>query len=158
MRRRRRRRRHYRRLIRRRRRLAAQPASRAAPPLTARPARRRADSSNMFFDPAAEDRRFTSTNHVTWGHIRDDQPSCLAEAKRSLGDLRQTMGSRSTPQPAYYPPDERVNKPVEASAVYKWEWPAHKTRPGWGRSIAQEPRKEMEFIEEYDLRPPWLKY
>ena len=126
-------------------------------PLTTHP-RPPADSSNMFFDPAAEDRRFTSTNHVTWGHIRDDQPSCLAEAKRSLGDLRQTMGSRSTPKPAYYPPDERVNKPVEASAVYKWEWPAHKTRPGWGRSIAQEPRKEMEFIEEYDLRPPWLKY
>ena len=53
---------------------------------------------------------------------------------------------------------EATPRPVEASAVYKWEWPAHKTRPGWGRSIAQEPRKEMEFIEEYDLRPPWLKY
>ena len=82
----------------------------------------------MFFDPAAEDRRFTSTNHVTWGHIRDDQPSCLAEAKRSLGDLRQTMGSRSTPKPAYY---HTTSASTNRRGVGRLRWgDAHKTRPG----------------------------
>ena len=132
----------------------------------------------MYEDPSAEAVRFNSTNFVSFGP--PDQPSCLAESHRSYGNLRQTANTRPTPSPAFYPPERTVTVPPEKSD-YTWTWPERKERPPAprlkrcaGQRRGCPPARHVlrassgvrrpvqahhtSFLEEYELRPPWLKY
>ena len=106
-------------------------------------------------DPSAEGERLNTSNFLSFGPPR--QPSYLASAHRTCGNLRQTACTRPTPSPAFDPP-ERSSTPAQVEAAnYNWAWPEREKRP----SAPQIPRPEMveqSFLEEYNLRPPWLKY
>ena len=82
--------------------------------------------SNMYEDPSAESVRFDSTNFNSFGY--PDVPSYLADAQRSMGNLRQTANTRPTPSPAFYPPEREVEVPTE-KCDYTWTWPEREKRP-----------------------------
>ena len=64
-------------------------------------------------DPSAEKDRLVSSNYLSFG--APDQPSYLASANRTCGNLRQTACTRPTPSPAFDPP-ERLSTPAQVAA------------------------------------------
>ena len=46
---------------------------------------------------------------------------------------------------------------MEAAASFNWVWPERKPRPA-APQIKRPAKVEQSFLEEYELRPPWLKY
>ena len=107
-------------------------------------------------DPAAEIDRHVSSNMLSFG--APDRDSYLASANRTWGNLRRTACTRPTPAPHFFPPP-RAGSTVEqvAAAQYTWVWPEREKRPA-GPQIARPEKIAQSFLEEYELRPPWLKY
>ena len=112
--------------------------------------------SNMYEDPTAEAVRFQSTYHLAFGP--PDAPSCLAEAHRSFGNLRQTANTRPCPSPAYYPVERPGVVVPPEKCDYEWHWPERKVRSPPAMIKRPEAVTFTDFLQEYDLRPPWLKY
>lgn len=111
--------------------------------------------SSMYEDPSAESERLISSNITSFGAPM--HPSYLASANRTYGNLRRTACTRPTPSPAFYPP-ERGTTPAEAEAAkYTWSWP-ERTKREVAPFIKRPERVAQSFLEEYELRPPWLKY
>ena len=109
----------------------------------------------MYEDPSAAAVRFQSTNFDSFGP--PDVESCLAAAHRSYGNLRRTAFTRPSPSPAFYPPERTSDVPPE-KADYTWTWPERETRPPPPRLKRPTQVSHTSFLEEYELRPPWLKY
>ena len=118
--------------------------------------------SSIYMDPSAEAGRLTTSNMVTFGP--PERPSHLAAANQTWGNLRQTARTRSEGA-AFYPPERSLatgalmeaTPAQRAAADYTWKYPKRDARPP-PPQIKRPPRQEQEFLEEYDLRPPWLKY
>ncbi len=107
-------------------------------------------------DPPAEADRLNTSNFISFGVPQ--QPSYLASANQTWGDLRRTACTRPTPSPAFYPPPrEAVTPAMAAAADYSWSWPERKPRAA-APQIKRPDKVEQTFLEEYELRPPWLKY
>jgi len=111
--------------------------------------------SSIYMDPSAEAERLHTSNYLTFG--RAPQPSDLAEANQTWGNLRQTARTRPAPSPAFYPPDRVATAEQFAASNYNWQWPAREPRPA-APQIKRPDRMTQTFLEEYELRPPWLKY
>ena len=46
---------------------------------------------------------------------------------------------------------------MEAAASFNWVWPERQKRPA-PPQIKRPVKVEQSFLEEYEIRPPWLKY
>ena len=84
-------------------------------------------------------------------------PSDLAASQQTWGNLRQTAFTRPSPVPTFVPPDRNATAAQLASADYNWKWPTMDKRKG-APQIKRPERVEQSFLQEYELRPPWLKY
>jgi len=113
--------------------------------------------SSIYFDPLlTEEDRLTSSNHMTYGF--PPHSSHLAEANRTWGNLRRTACTRPTPAPAFYPPPRDATSPEQIEASdYNWKWP-ERTKREPPPQIKRPEKVTQSFLEEYELRPPWLKY
>ena len=112
--------------------------------------------SSIYLDPAAEAERLVTMNHVGFGApVRGS--SCLAEANRTCGDIRKTACTRPTPSPAFDPPPRELNVPAD-KAEYTWQWPERAPRAKPPSLKRPEKVVQPDFLSEYDLRPPWLKF
>ncbi len=111
--------------------------------------------SSVYQDPAAERDRLKSSNYLSFG--APSRPSYLASANRTYGNLRRTSCTRPTPSPAFYPPDRGTTPEEIQNATYTWSWPERTKRPP-PPSIRRPEKVSRGFLEEYELRPPWLKY
>ena len=106
-------------------------------------------------DPAAELGRHQTSNYLIYGAPLE--PSYLAASQRTWGNLRQTAFTRPTPSPGFYPP-ERNSTPAEVEAAkYSWQWPEREKRAP-PPQIRRPEKLTQSFLEEYEIRPPWLKY
>lgn len=123
--------------------------------LTPRCGARGTDKSSVYIDPSAEAERLISTNHTDFGPPREQ--SYLADANRTWGNVRQTACTRPAPAPKFYPPERSVDAAVPAAASYTWSWPQRESRAA-PPQIKRPAAVEHSFLEEYELRPPWLKY
>ncbi|KAL1514482.1 hypothetical protein AB1Y20_003581 [Prymnesium parvum] len=111
--------------------------------------------SSLYLDPSIEGERLITTNHLAYGFPKE--PSYLADQNRTWGNLRQTSFTRPTPSPKYFPPP-RSNTPASVEATtYTWKWPAREVRPP-APTLKRPEKVSYSFLEEYELRPPWLKY
>ena len=106
-------------------------------------------------DPAAEGDRLNTSNFIQFGP--PDRPSYLAEANQTWGHLRQTACTRPTPAPAFYPPPRASTEEQVAAADYTWKWPERVKRKA-APQIKRPEKVSQNFLEEYEIRPPWLKY
>ena len=106
-------------------------------------------------DPAAEAERLFSSNNLSYGF--PDQPSYLASANQTWGNLRRTACTRPTPGPCFYPPPRDATAEQVAAAAFSWNWPERQARAP-APQIKRPERLTQSFLEEYELRPPWLKY
>lgn len=105
---------------------------------------------------AAEDKDSLKTiAHLSYGV--PDRESYLVERNFTHGDVRQQSFTRPQPSPAFYPPQRDVQVPEEQT-TYEWEWPERPARQKPDRQARPERLEPEEFIDEYNLRPPWLKY
>jgi len=112
--------------------------------------------SSIYLDPALEPERLVSSNHVAYGLPKEE--SYLADHNRTWGNLRQTSFTRPGPAPKFYPPERQGANPTSLeAATYSWVWPKRDARPP-GPSIQRPEKVAHSFLEEYELRPPWLKY
>ena len=116
--------------------------------------------SHLYEDPSeevAEERKMTTT----WrqfgkpvagasGHV-----SYLAEKNLGYGDLRQTNFTYPTGLP--FEPPERDNAALYEAGDFNWKWPQRKARPPPPK-LARPAKHFQSFVEEYDARPPWLKW
>jgi hypothetical protein len=114
-----------------------------------------ADKSSIYMDPAAASDRLNTSHYLTFG--KPQQPSYLAESNRTWGNLRRTACTRPTPSPAFYPPDRNATVAQIGAADYNWKWPVREKRAA-APQIQRPEKVEQSFLEEYELRPPWLKY
>ena len=106
-------------------------------------------------DPSAEKDRLVSSNYLSFG--APDQPSYLASANQTWGNLRRTACTRPTPAPCFYPPPRTASAEQVEAAGYSWKWPERPARAA--RPQIKRPEKVAQnFLEEYEIRPPWLKY
>ena len=80
-----------------------------------------------------------------------------------VGSGRSTRIDRISPaakglsRPSYVPPREATSVQLEA-ADYNWKWPAREERKQGPQIKRPDALAERPFLEEYELRPPWLKY
>uniref|UniRef100_A0A7S3F219 Uncharacterized protein n=1 Tax=Haptolina ericina TaxID=156174 RepID=A0A7S3F219_9EUKA len=111
--------------------------------------------SSIWMDPAAEASRLISSNHIYYG--ANDKKSYLADGNQTWGDLRRTACTRPTPAPKFYPPPREGGSTVPAECTYTWKWPVREDRPA-APTIQRPDKISHSFLEEYELRPPWLKY
>lgn len=112
--------------------------------------------SSIYQDPAAEAGRLDTSNHGNFG-APPQGSSCLAEANRTCGDIRKTACTRPTPSPGFVPPARDSNVPEE-QAEYTWKWPERQARAKPPALKRPEKVVQPDFLSEYDLRPPWLKF
>jgi len=111
--------------------------------------------SSIYMDPSAEAERLISSNYAAFGFPKEE--SYLSDNNRTWGNLRQTSFTRPSPAPKFYPPQrETVPTALEAS-TYTWTWPKREPRPP-APAIQRPEKVSHSFLEEYELRPPWLKY
>jgi len=113
--------------------------------------------SSIYMDPSAEAERLNTTNWTQGLQGKPDKPSYLALASQTWGNLRQTALTRATVAPAFYPPPRDATAEQIDAAGYTWKWPEREKRAP-PPQIARPARLEQGFLEEYELRPPWLKY
>ena len=107
-------------------------------------------------DPAAEEGRLHTSNFLSFGY--PDQASYLASANQTWGNLRRTACTRPTPAPHFYPPPREGSTAEKvAAAQYTWSWPERETRKA-APQIKRPEKIAQSFLEEYEIRPPWLKY
>ena len=112
--------------------------------------------SSIYEDPAADGAfRLTSSNHVAFGKAA--LPSDLAANQQTWGNLRQTAFTRPSPCPTFVPPDRNATAAQLSSADYNWKWPTMEKRSA-APQIKRPEKVEQSFLQEYELRPPWLKY
>ena len=112
--------------------------------------------SSVYQDPVAEIGRHTTSNQTAFGAVRQGT-SCLADANRTYGDVRQSDRTRPTPSPAFEPPERTAVVPEE-QAEYRWHWPERTEREPPPRLVRPTKVTHKDFYEEYQARPPWLKY
>mmetsp|Transcript_7610 Transcript_7610/g.22685 ORF Transcript_7610/g.22685 Transcript_7610/m.22685 type:complete len:199 (-) Transcript_7610:346-942(-) len=98
---------------------------------------------------------FMTTSQSQFG-VPSYRESDLAARNYSHGDLRQQAFTRPQPQISYYPP-AREGEASQEDASYEWSWPERPVRTN-PPQLPKAERHESSFIEEYNLRPPWLKY
>jgi len=112
--------------------------------------------SSMFLDPnpEMEAKRLTTSNYSFLG--TPTEPSYLAVAARTYGDVRRTDCTRPVGSPAFYPP-ERTSDVTPGASEYTWKWPAREPRAPQPQ-LQKPPKPEQSFIVEYSLRAPWFKY
>ena len=106
-------------------------------------------------DPSAESVRLNTSNFLSFGPPKE--PSYLASKNQTWGNLRQTAFTRPQPSPAFYPPERNASADDIEKAKYSWEWPERPERKA-APQIKKAAKVEQSFLEEYELRPPWLKY
>ena len=106
-------------------------------------------------DPAAEEGRLHTSNYLSFGY--PDQASYLASANQTWGNLRRTACTRPTPAPTFHPPPRDCTAEQVAAADYCWTWPERQKRAP-APQIQRPAKVTQTFLEEYELRPPWLKY
>jgi hypothetical protein len=113
--------------------------------------------SSISISASAEDDKesLNTTSHLAFG--KPDRESYLVGRNYTHGDLRQQAFSRPQPSPAFYPPERELKVPEEQSK-YEWEWPERQERRRQPRLARPTKVEHKDFIEEYNLRPPWLKY
>jgi len=111
--------------------------------------------SSIYEDPSAEATRLITTNNLTYGY--PDQPSYLVSANQTWGNLRRTASTRPTPAPPFYPPMRDATAEQIDAASYTWKWPERQARAP-GAQIARPEKVTSDFLQEYELRPPWMKY
>jgi len=115
--------------------------------------------SSIYMDPAAEAERLISSNHTFYGV--PVKKSYLADGNQTWGDLRRSARTRPTPGPAFYPPPRdnaaTMPLPTDGNYTYVWSWPEREKRPP-APTIQRPEKVAHSFLEEYELRPPWLKY
>ena len=109
--------------------------------------------SSVYEDPTAEDLRHTSSNMIAFGD--PPKPSDLAAANQTWATLRRTAFTRPAPVPSFYP-DRGATQAQVAAADYNWKWPEMEARKA-APQIKRPDKVEQSFLEEYELRPPWLK-
>jgi len=107
-------------------------------------------------DPDMEAARLKTVNQLFYG--AGSEPSYLAEDNRNgYGDVRRTDCTRPSPAPKFYPPErEDLGLPPE-SAIYDWQWPERSARAPMPQ-LERPAKVELNFMDSYSLRPPWLKY
>ena len=106
-------------------------------------------------DPSAEAERLNTSNYIAFG--QPDYPSYLASAQQTWGNLRRTACTRPTPSPHFYPPPRDATAEQVAAASYEWVWPEREVRKA-APQIKRPEKVTQSFLEEYEIRPPWLKY
>ena len=111
--------------------------------------------SSIYMDPAAEHDRHQTSNRLIYGNPLE--PSYLAASQRTWGNLRQTACTRPRPAPAFYPPERNAPPEMVEAAKYTWSWPEREKRAP-APQIKRPEKQTQSFLEEYELRPPWLKY
>jgi hypothetical protein len=111
--------------------------------------------SSIYEDPTAEAGRLQTSNYQSFGVPLE--PSYLAASQRTWGNLRQTAFTRPTPSPAFYPPERGASAEMVDAAGYTWQWPEREKRAP-APQIKRPEKVTQSFLEEYELRPPWLKY
>ena len=111
--------------------------------------------SSIYMDPAAEADRLNTSNHISYG--APETPSYLASTNRTWGNLRRTAFTRPNPAPPFYPPPRASSDEQVTAASYSWQWPERQARAA-APQIKRPEKIEQSFLEEYELRPPWLKY
>jgi len=111
--------------------------------------------SSIYMDPAAEADRLNTSNYITYGAPLEE--SYLASANRTWGNLRRTACTRPTPAPAFYPPPRDATAEQIAKSDFVWKWPERAERQP-PPQIKRPEKVTQSFLEEYELRPPWLKY
>lgn len=108
--------------------------------------------SSIYLDPTVESERLKTSNQMFFG--KSETPSYLCEVNHTYGDLRRTARTKSTTAPSFYPPP----RPGTASLpTYKWTWPEREKRPPQPNLVRPQ-KLTQDFLEEYNLRGPWLKY
>ena len=112
--------------------------------------------SSIYMDPTAEDNRLHTSNYTGFGV--PTVPSYLAASQQTWGNLRRTAFTRPQPSPAFYPPPREATSVQLEAADYNWKWPAREERKPGPQIKRPEALAERPFLEEYELRPPWLKY
>ena len=112
--------------------------------------------SSIYMDPAGEEGRMVSSNFSSFG--KPMVPSYLAQSQQTWGNLRRTAFTRPTPSPAFYPPPRESTAAEVAAADYNWKWPAREARAAQPQIKRPDKVEMASFLEEYELRPPWLKY
>jgi len=111
--------------------------------------------SSIYEDPTVEHERLISSNHSFYGTPKEE--SYLADANRTWGNLRQTSCTRPTPAPKFYPPVRDHTPTAPDSLQFTWKWPERQKREP-APTISRPEKVVHSFLEEYELRPPWLKY
>ena len=111
--------------------------------------------SSIYEDPTAEAERLNTSNFLAFGPPKE--PSYLAHANQTWGNLRQTALTRPSPSPMFYPPPRDATEEQVAAAAFSWKWPERPARPA-APQIKRPEKVTQSFLEEYELRPPWLKY
>jgi len=111
--------------------------------------------SSIYEDPSAEATRLITTINLTYGY--PDQPSYLVSANQTWGNLRRTASTRPTPAPPFYPPMRDATAEQIDAASYTWKWPERQARAP-APQIARPEKVTSDFLQEYELRPPWMKY
>ena len=113
--------------------------------------------SSIYMDPSAEGERLNTTNWTVGLQGKPTEPSYLALAQQTWGNLRQTACTRPTVAPAFIPPKRDATAEQIAAASYSWKWPEREQRPA-APQIKRPEQLTQSFLEEYEQRPPWLKY
>jgi len=124
--------------------------------------------SSIYEDPSAEAERLITTNNVAFGYAAvfggtpapagfADRPSYLIDANQTWGNIRRTASTRPTPAPPFYPPPRDATSEQIDAASYSWKWPEREKRAP-APQIARPEKVTQTFLQEYELRPPWLKY
>ena len=65
--------------------------------------------------------------------------------------------TRPTPSPHFYPPPRDATAEQVEAAKYTWSWPEREKRAA-APQIKRPEKIAQSFLEEYEIRPPWLKY
>ena len=112
--------------------------------------------SSIYMDASAEEGRMVSSNFSSFG--KPMVPSYLAQSQQTWGNLRRTAFTRPTPSPAFYPPPRDSTPEQVAAADYNGKWPARDPRAAQPQIKRPDKVETASFLEEYELRPPWLKY
>jgi len=111
--------------------------------------------SSIYMDPAAEAGRYDTSNFGVYGPSPHE--SHLSTANRTWGNLRRTACTRPTPAPTFHPPPRECTAEQVAAADYCWTWPDRPKRAE-PPQIQRPAKVTQTFLEEYELRPPWMKY
>mgnify|MGYP001271322546 FL=1 len=95
---------------------------------------------------------YESSSRDFFGKPKEE--SYLAAHNYTHGDLR--MNSFTRPQGVPFFPTERGEDAPEPEQI-GWEWPQREVRKAQPR-LKRPVKLERSFLEEYEARPPWLKY